>query len=75
VEVDIGQNAVVAFERERVAADEKILVTLEAEHAVARSDSYETAVGAHPHDGGIEMSAWTGVPAGIQPARAAGGGG
>jgi hypothetical protein len=35
VEVDVGQDAVVALDSEGVLADEKVFVTREAEHQVA----------------------------------------
>ena len=52
--------------RERVLADEQVLVPLEALHQVARADALAPLVVAHAHDRGVEMPARPAVPARLE---------
>jgi hypothetical protein len=54
------------LECERIVPDEQALVTFEAQHPVARSHAHEPRVGGDAHDGGIEVHAWLGIPAGVE---------
>ena len=50
------------LDRERVLADEQMLVTLEAEHHVARADAGDAEIGVNLHDRRVPERARLGVP-------------
>jgi hypothetical protein len=63
VEVNVGKDAIVALDGERVLAYEQIFMPSEANHPVARTIADETAVRRHPHDRRIQMNTRLTVPA------------
>ena len=51
MELQVVERAVMPLDRQRILADEQVLVPGEAEHEVARADAGDALVGVDPHDG------------------------
>ena len=66
MELDVREDAVVALDRQRVAADEEMLVAGEAEHEVAGAEADMAVVRGDADDGGIPERARARVPAGVE---------
>jgi hypothetical protein len=66
VEVDVGQHPVVPLDGERIAADEEIFVTFEAEHSVARPQADQAGVGRDAHNRRVEGHAGFRIPARVK---------
>jgi hypothetical protein len=63
VEVNVGKDAIVALDGQRVLVYEQILMSGEADHPVARTVAYQTRVSRDPHDRRVQMNARLTVPA------------
>jgi hypothetical protein len=66
MEIDIGEDAVVPLDGERVLADEEMLVPGKADHEIPRGDADRPLIGVDPHDRRIELRARPRVPAGMK---------
>ena len=69
MEIDVREHAEVPLEGERILTDEKALVTLEPEHAIAGACAHEAGVGGDAHQRRIEVHGRLGVPAGLEGGR------
>jgi hypothetical protein len=63
MEIEVGEHAVVALERERIAAHEELLVAGESQHQIPGTGTREPGVGGDPHDGGVKVPPGFAVPA------------
>ena len=65
-EADIVDDAKMPLERQRVLADEEMLMAGEADHHVAGGNPAQPFVGRNPHDRRIEMSARARIPTRVE---------
>jgi hypothetical protein len=64
VEVDVGEHPEVPLHPHGIFAHEQVFVPGEPHHQVAGAEPDPSAVVEDPDDGGVEVSARTGIPAG-----------